>query len=136
MYTQETPLTFLFTDVVGSTRMWQRHGDRMRAALERHDQLIKNRVEAEGGYVFAGGGDGFGVVFSNPKAAVAAAVSIQGELSGLTVDDDRLAVRMGIHTGVAQARDDDYFGLAVNRAARLERFSRSPSIRYFGMGKV
>ncbi len=119
MLSQDTPLTFLFTDVVGSTSMWQRHGDRMHTALERHDKIIKDQAEAEHGYVFAGGGDGFGVVFPDPRTAVSAALSIQDALSDLTVGDDLLAVRMGIHTGIAQARDDDYFGLAVNRAARL-----------------
>jgi len=115
----ETPLTFLFTDIVGSTRLWQRHGSDMPAALEFHDGVVKKAVDVHRGRVFAGGGDGFGAVFSATNLAVEAALSIQSSLEALGVGGESLRVRMGIHTGVALERDDDYYGLAVNRAARL-----------------
>jgi predicted ATPase/class 3 adenylate cyclase len=119
MLLHDTPLTFLFTDIVGSTRMWQRNREGMQQALEIHDQAVRDQVGLHGGQIFAGGGDGFGLVFSNPSAAVEVALGIQTALADLTAGGEPLRIRMGIHTGIAQQRDDDYFGLAVNRAARL-----------------
>ncbi len=115
----QTLATFVFTDIVGSTRLWQRHPDDMPVALERHDQIIREAVASEGGFCFAGGGDGFGAVFEAPRAAAAATAKAQAGLSNLEVGGDRLAVRMGIHTGEAQERGGDFFGLTVNRAARI-----------------
>ena len=127
-----TPLTFLFTDIVGSTRMWQRHSSDMPAALEIHDGVVKRVVDSHRGHVFAGGGDGFGAVFSDPTQAIAAAVDIQFSLSDLEVGGESIQVRMGIHTGLAQERDNDYFGLAVNRAARLAAASHGRQILVSG----
>ena len=115
----ETPLTFLFTDIVGSTGLWQRHGNAMADALAQHDVRIATSMERHEGAIFSGGGDGFGVVFHQPSAAIDAALDAQASLSGLAVGGDPVEVRMGIHTGTAQSRDGDYFGLTVNRCARL-----------------
>ncbi len=116
---QGAPLTFLFTDIVGSTLLWQRHGDAMQAALESHDAVLGAVIEEHAGTVFAGGGDGLGAVFADPAAGVEAALGAQRSLSGMSVGGDPLLVRMGLHTGIAQERNGDYFGLSVNRAARV-----------------
>jgi predicted ATPase/class 3 adenylate cyclase len=104
-------VTFLFTDIEGSTRLWDERPDVMEEALERHDRVMRSTIEACGGYVFATGGDGFCVAFADAAAAAACAVEAQRALT--------LPVRMGMHTGGAQERDGDYFGVAVNRAARV-----------------
>jgi len=113
-------VTFLFTDIEGSTRLWQEAPDAMGRALERHDAILRSAIDAHGGYVFSTGGDGFGVAFARSGDAVAAAVEAQASLrveswpEGATI-----RVRMGLHTGEVTERDGDYFGTAVNRAARL-----------------
>ena len=111
-------VTFLFTDIEGSTALWERQPDAMRAALAEHDRRLRDAVHGYGGYIFATGGDSFAVAFETASQAVAAAV--QGQLSlREPAGELTLAVRMGLHTGGASARDGDYFGPAVNRAARL-----------------
>ena len=113
-------VTFLFTDIAGSTKLWETAPDGMRAALERHDSLMRAAFESHGGYVFATGGDGFGVSFARADDAVAAAVEAQHALDAQAWPDGAaLRVRMGAHTGSASERDGDYFGPPVNRAARL-----------------
>jgi predicted ATPase/class 3 adenylate cyclase len=111
-------VTFLFTDVEGSTRLWERDPAAMRAALERHDKVVRDAIEAYGGAVFATGGDGFAAAFTRAGDAVAAAVDSQASLRRLDTPAP-IRVRMGVHTGEAVERDGDYFGPAVNRAARL-----------------
>jgi predicted ATPase len=110
----------LFTDIEGSTRLWEQHPNEMRAALETHDSRIRDAVEAAGGYVFATGGDGFCVAFQRASAAVDAVLAAREALHEFSWPDGvSLKVRMGLHTGEAVERDGDYFGPAVNRAARL-----------------
>lgn len=113
-------VTFLFTDVEGSTRWWEEHPAEMGPALRIHDLVVKRAIEANGGEVFATGGDGFAVAFGDPDDALRTAVQTQDRLAdapwGETV---RLQVRMGIHSGSAEQRDDDYFGPTLNQAARL-----------------
>ena len=108
-------VTFLFTDIEGSTALWEQRPDEMRAALMDHDTLLRLVIEAHGGYVFSTGGDGFGVAFQRAADAVAAA----GEAQARLADHPLIRVRMGIHTGEVHERDGDYFGPAVNRCARL-----------------
>lgn len=113
-------VTFLFTDIEGSTPLWDAHPADMEVALTRHDELLRQAIEGHGGYVFATGGDGFAVAFATAGDAVAAAVEAQRALGAEEWPDPvRLSVRMGAHTGEVQERDGDYFGPAVNRAARL-----------------
>ena len=113
-------VTFLFTDIEGSTRLWQAAPDGMRRALERHDAIVRAAIDGHGGYVFATGGDGFGVAFARTGEATAAAVEAQTALGGEVWPEGAvIRVRMGIHTGEAAERDGDYFGTVVNRAARL-----------------
>ena len=113
-------VTFLFTDIEGSTHLWDSHPDAMRQALERHDALLRSAIDANDGYVFSTGGDGIGAAFARAGDAVAAAVDAQQALGAeLWPDGAPLRVRMGLHTGETSERDGDYFGTAVNRAARL-----------------
>jgi predicted ATPase/class 3 adenylate cyclase len=113
-------VTFLFTDVEGSTRLWEAARGPMGAAIERHGALIRSAVDAHGGYVFSTGGDGFAVAFGRAGDAIAAAVEAQLALTGETWPPLAvIGVRMGLHTGEVIERDGDYFGSAVNRTARL-----------------
>jgi len=113
-------VTFLFTDLEGSTRLWEEHPDAMRTALARHDELVSNAVEARGGYLVKSTGDGFLAAFASASDAVGAAVDAQVALSDEPwPETGALRVRMGIHTGAAELRDRDYHGPALNRAARL-----------------
>jgi predicted ATPase len=110
----------LFTDVEGSTRLWEEHGDSMGRALARHDEIIRAAIGGHGGFVFATGGDGFSVVFARAADALRAAQEAQDALESETWPAGlSLRVRMGVHTGEAEERGGDYFGPAVNRAARL-----------------
>src|SRR6516165_2532924 len=104
-------VTFLFTDVEGSTRRWENDANAMRAALAAHDEVLRSAIEAHGGWLFKHTGDGVCAAFSSPKAAVDAAIVAQRKLE--------LPVRMGIATGEAELRGGDYFGAVLNRAARV-----------------
>jgi len=113
-------VTFLFTDIEGSTRLWQQDEAAMRAALERHDRILRVAIDGHGGYVFSTGGDGFGVAFARAGEAVAAAVEAQAVLAAEPWPEQTpIRVRMGVHTGEAEERDGDYFGPPVNQTARL-----------------
>jgi predicted ATPase len=92
----------------------------MRSALARHDGIVRRAIDAHGGYVFATGGDGFGGAFARAADGVASAFEAQrGLAEEVWPDEACLRVRMGLHTGEVEERDGDYFGSAVNRAARL-----------------
>ncbi len=104
-------VTFLFTDVEGSTRRWEADADAMRAALAEHDAVLRNAIEAHDGFLFSHTGDGVAAAFASPRCAVDAAVVAQRDLE--------LPVRMGLATGEAELRDSDYFGTVLNRAARV-----------------
>jgi len=113
-------LTFLFTDIEGSTALWESHAEAMREALERHDRLLWAVITAHGGSVFSTAGDAFAAAFEKPEAAVGAATEIHNTLAVQQWPTPRpVRVRIGIHAGPAQARDGDYFGPTLNRAARL-----------------
>jgi predicted ATPase len=104
-------VTFLFTDVEGSTRRWEADADGMRAALAAHDEVLRAAIEAQGGWLFKHTGDGVCAAFASPRCAVDAAVAAQRALE--------LPVRMGLATGEAELRGADYFGAVLNRAARV-----------------
>jgi predicted ATPase/class 3 adenylate cyclase len=104
-------VTFLFTDVEGSTRRWEADAEGMRVALAAHDDVLCKAIEAHGGWLFKHTGDGVCAAFASPRSAVDAAVAAQRALE--------LPVRMGIATGEAELRGDDYFGAVLNRAARV-----------------
>jgi predicted ATPase/class 3 adenylate cyclase/DNA-binding CsgD family transcriptional regulator len=110
-------VTFLFTGIEGSTRLWEEAPTDMADAVRVHDQIVRGTIERHGGYVFGIGGDGFSAAFSTAADAAAAATESQEQLR----DDDAVtfAVRMAVHTGEAVERDRSYSGVEVNRAARL-----------------
>lgn len=113
-------VTFLFTDVEGSTRLWEQHPIEMQAALERHDEILRAAIEGHGGFVFTTAGDAFAAAFARARDAVDAAVTAQRGLGAEPWPDlTPVRVRMGLHTGEAQERGGDYFGSALNRAARV-----------------
>src|SRR4029453_11546386 len=113
-------VTFLFTDLEGSTRLWDEHRDAMPSALARHDAVLRGAVESHGGQVVKTTGDGLHAVFATAPDATAAAVDAQQQLlAEAWALPEPLRVRMGLHTGHAEMRDGDYYGPAVNRAARV-----------------
>jgi predicted ATPase/class 3 adenylate cyclase len=113
-------VTFLFTDLEVSTRLWEQEPEAMRGALARHDEILRDAVVSGGGRVVKGTGDGVHAAFATAEAALTVAIDSQLALAAEQWDvSEPLRVRMGLHTGVAEARDNDYFGSEVNRAARL-----------------
>ena len=112
-------VTFLFTDIEGSTQLWEREPERMQPALARHDALVRASIAGSGGTVVKMTGDGVHAAFDQPDAALEAAVSIQCGLVRFEAEGLELRARCGIHLGEVERRDDDYFGSAVNRAARI-----------------
>jgi predicted ATPase/class 3 adenylate cyclase len=113
-------VTFLFTDLEGSTRLWEEHPDAMSPALARHDEILRGAVEARRGHVVKTTGDGIHAAFATAHDALDAAVAAQLELAAEPFPDTgALMVRMGVHTCEAEYRDGDYYGSEVNRAARL-----------------
>ncbi len=156
MSLQDPTITFLFTDIEGSTRLWEEHPAQMRLALAQHDQCLRQAIESHHGHVFKTGGDAFCAAFPLAIDAIAAALAAQQTLRQLSHSafgsppsaqpapadtacdtaeiaedgsvhenadapngDFRLRVRMALHTGAAQRRDNDYFGRPLNRTARL-----------------
>lgn len=114
-------VTFLFTDIEGSTKRWEALPAAMAQALAQHDDLLRWAIEAHGGHVFKTVGDAFYAVFTTAPGAVAAALQAQALLHHETWDAalGALCVRIALHTGVAEERNGDYFGPPLNRVARL-----------------
>ena len=114
-------VTFLFTDIEGSTKMWERYPQAMHRALSRHDEILRRVTQEREGYVFKTVGDAFCCAFSTASDALEAALSAQRELFAEEWGEEIgiLRVRMALHTGAAEERDGDYFGPPLNRVARL-----------------
>ncbi|MDQ6922955.1 MAG: tetratricopeptide repeat protein [Pseudomonadota bacterium] len=125
-------VTFLFTDIEGSTTLWEQHPDAMQSALARHDRLLSQAIESSGGCIVKSTGDGVYAVFAAAADALTACLAVQRALQaredGASNPEPAasyarppiaLPVRMGLHTGVAELRDGDYFGAVLNRAARI-----------------
>lgn len=114
-------VTFLFTDIEGSTSMWEKNPVQMQADLARHDQILRSNIEGNGGYVFKTVGDAFCAAFITAKEALEAALASQRALLAEPWDEkgSGVRVRMALHTGATEERDGDYFGPPVNRVARL-----------------
>jgi len=113
-------VTFLFTDIEGSTRLWEEFADSMRMALARHDALLRQAIGQHRGFIFKTGGDAFYAAFGAAPDGVAAALAAQQALAaepwpGRAV----IRVRIGLHTGITEFRDGDYFGPPLNRVARM-----------------
>src|SRR5438477_4954424 len=113
-------VTFLFTDIEGSTRLWATQHDAMRSSLARHDALLRECIEAHGGHVFKTAGDAFCAAFATAPGAVAAALTAQRALRAERWPDQAaIRARMALHTGAAELREGDYFGPPLNHVARL-----------------
>ncbi len=123
-------VTFLFTDIEGSTALWEQAPVAMRSLLAWHDRVLRSAIESSGGHVVKTTGDGVYAVFGAAKDALAACLQAQRKLqapatdatSGAAQAPDRsiaIKVRMGLHSGAAELRDGDYFGASLNRAARI-----------------
>ena len=113
-------VTFLFTDIEGSSRLWERFPVDMGPALARHDAVLRAEIESHGGWVFKTVGDAFCAAFVTPEECLEAALGAQEKL--FAEDWGKvgpLRVRMGLHTGPAEYRDNDYFGGTLNRTARI-----------------
>ena len=118
--TTTTTLAYFFSDLEASTLLWEQYPEAMHGALARHDQILRRAVEAGSGSVVKTTGDGLMAVFDEPLDAVTAGVRAQRALEEETwAGTDPLRVRIGIHIGEAQPRAGDYYGPAVNRAARV-----------------
>jgi class 3 adenylate cyclase len=129
-------VTFLFTDVEGSTQLWERHGSWMDAAHQRHEAILRSAIATHGGWAYKQTGDAFQAAFQTASEALAAAIAAQRALAAEPwtaadagpAPDNRpgdassaraIRVRMGLHTGTTEERADDYVGPLLNRAARL-----------------
>jgi predicted ATPase/class 3 adenylate cyclase/DNA-binding SARP family transcriptional activator len=115
-------VTFLFTDVAGSTSLWEDAPSQMGSAMARHDEVVEAEVQRHGGVVVRprGEGDSRFAVFAKASDALPAAIEIQRQLLGESWRTPRpISVRMALHTGEADVREGDYYGRAVNRCARL-----------------
>jgi predicted ATPase/class 3 adenylate cyclase len=112
-------VTFILSDIEGSTRRWQEDEAAMRGALARHDAIMRSAIAAHAGHALKHTGDGLMAVFAGAADAIAAAVEAQRALHHADWGPLRLVVRMAVHSGEADERDGDYFGPTLNRVARL-----------------
>jgi predicted ATPase/class 3 adenylate cyclase len=112
-------VTFLFTDVEGSTQLWEEHPEAMKTSLAKHDSLLRGIFLMHNGQIVKTTGDGFHVVFTTATDAVQAAIHSQQALQKDSWGEAVIKARMGIHTGEAEFRDGDYFGQTLNLAARI-----------------
>ena len=113
-------VTFLFSDVVGSTRLWAADAEAMSASLRIHDAIFNDTISEFSGHVFATAGDSFAASFQRASAAVECAAAIQVSLSEIDWGSGpAISVRIGLHLGEAEERDGNYFGPPVNQAARV-----------------
>jgi predicted ATPase/class 3 adenylate cyclase len=127
-------VTLLFTDIEGSTRLWEAEPEPMAQALRRHDEILRAAIEQAGGYVFKTVGDAFHAAFDTVQPAATAALAAQRTLGAEPWPTSRpIRVRMGLHTGVCEERDGDYFGPVVNRAARLEAVAHGGQVVVSGV---
>jgi predicted ATPase/class 3 adenylate cyclase len=116
----DAALTFLFTDVESSTRLWEQNPLAMRSALAQHDTIVRSAIADSGGQVVKTTGDGLMAVFEAPVQAVTASTAAQrGLLAAKWPQACAIRIRIGIHTGEAESRGGDYFGPTVNRTARI-----------------
>jgi class 3 adenylate cyclase len=114
-------VTFLFTDIEGSTKLWENSPTGMHTALTRHDTVLREAIEGHGGFVFKTVGDAFCAAFPTALGATESALAAQRDLFSEAWGEEIVAlrVRMALHTGATHERDGDYFGPPVNRIARL-----------------
>jgi len=111
-------ITFLFTDIEGSSSLWELFSEAMKPALAAHDAILRSAIQINHGQIIKTTGDGVHAVFSTALDAIKAAISAQIDIHS-KITDPPIKVRMGLHTGESQVRDGDYYGTEVNRAARI-----------------
>src|SRR5512143_3670413 len=122
-------MTLLFTDIEGSTRLWEQQGERMSPALARHDALSRSAVEDHHGFIVKMTGDGMYAAFEDPADAVDAALTLQRALlDPASTNGVPLQLRYGLHLGTVERRNDDLFGSPVNRAARIMKAAHGGQI--------
>src|SRR6202158_4884008 len=112
-------VTFLFTDIEGSTRLWETQRAAMQQALAHHDAIMRDAIESNDGYLVKTTGDGVHAAFAIAADAIAACLAAQRALKARAWGELRIKSRMALHTGAAEERGGDYYGPALNRAARL-----------------
>ncbi|MGH3089023.1 MAG: protein kinase domain-containing protein, partial [Rubrobacteraceae bacterium] len=113
-------VTFLFTDIEGSTALWQNHPSQMRVSCARHDDIMRVAIESRGGHVFSTGGDAFCAAFASPRQALEATLEAQRNLFAEEWEENAsIRVRMGLHTGEVEVQGGDYRGGELSRAERL-----------------
>ena len=112
---------FLFTDIEGSTKRWEHHAEAMKAAVDRHDAILRQAIEAHNGTVFRMEGDAFRAAFATVSQSLDAAVASQQALAAESWPEETgpVRVRMALHSGAVEIRDGDYVGPSLNRIARL-----------------
>ena len=121
--------TLLFTDIEGSTKLWEEQGERMARALAEHDALSRSAVERNNGIVVKMTGDGMYAAFADPSDAVSAALMLQQSLEDpATTNGISFRVRFGLHLGIVERRNDDLFGSPVNRAARIMKAAHGSQV--------
>src|SRR5271169_617144 len=121
--------TLLFTDIEGSTRLWEQEGERMSRALAAHDSLSRTAVEGNHGIVLKMTGDGMYAAFDDPLEALNATVTLQQALGDPNQTHGiSFRVRAGLHLGIVERRDNDIFGSPVNRAARIMKAAHGGQI--------
>src|SRR5688500_16985231 len=113
-------VTFLFTDIQGSTLLLRELGERYADVLRDHGEIVRENLDREGGAEIGTEGDSFFAVFASPAAAVRAVIEIQRALARHHWPEGaQVSVRMGLHTGEGTPAGDGYIGLGVHRAARI-----------------
>src|SRR5688572_11215201 len=125
-------VTFLFTDIEGSTQLWENHAEIMKSALAEHDTILRQAIESNHGHIIKTTGDGAHAVFEKAIDAVNATFAAQIKLQTL-VSTPSIKVRMGLHTGEAELRDGDYYGQALNRTARIMSLAHGGQILLSGI---
>ncbi len=122
-------VTFLFTDLEGSSAAWERRPEAARIAMGYHDRVASELTQQNGGVVIKHTGDGVKSVFTSPADGLAAAVAMQESFQRQQWDGvDRMQVRIGLHGGVSTPEGDDYYGGVINRAARVTDIANGDQI--------
>jgi len=130
-------VTFLFTDIEGSTKLWEQHPEAMKGALAKHDSILKEAIESNHGHIIKTTGDGVHAVFTTALDGINAAIEGQRTLGQTSevfeTSEVLIRVRMGLHTAEAELRDGDYYGQALNRAARIMSIGHGGQILLSGI---
>ena len=106
-------VTFLFTDIEGSTKLWEQYPEAMKTALARHDEILRQTIEENRGHLIKTTGDGVHAAFGTALDGVSAALHVQQAFSAAKWDEIKphnIKIRIGLHTGEAEARAGDYYG--------------------------